>query len=135
MRVYLAGPWKMREWVAEWAKQFEDRGIELTHDWWNHDVPDLNPLEMRVCAANDLFAVGEADCLVVFDGKVSEGKATELGLALAWKMPVIVLHADKGPFHNIFHYLPEIIHCYDPDEVWDHLLQISFEKRMRGENV
>lgn len=103
-KVYLAGPWDDRAMMPSIAKLFEDAGFEITHKWWEHEkpagdnkVPDPN--FARICAVQDYNGVCNADVLVLLNSSYSEGKAVELGLAMAWSKPIVVIGREK---RNVF---------------------------------
>ena len=105
-RIYIAGPWDIREMMPAIARRFEDQGFEITKRWWEHDTDDPN--ELRECAVADMRGVRTADVFVVINsqkrGEETSGKAVETGLALAYGIPIILV----GERSNIFHHLDEV---------------------------
>lgn len=102
MRVYIAGPWRRRN-VARWVRtDLQAAGHEVTSSWL--DVPDnADPCtEAQV----DVRDVRRSDILVLLNLCLSEGKATELGMAIAWGMPILAI---GEPSQNVFHHLPECV--------------------------
>ena len=121
MTIYLAGPWVDRKAVKLVAKLFQERGFSLTSTW--HDShEDLQEEEFQARADKDCRQLLAADVFVVLNWCKSEGKATELGLALAWDKPCIVL-GPRGP--NIFHYLPEVFHAPTFERAVDELTRLQ----------
>jgi hypothetical protein len=101
---YTAGPWKDREQVKVVAEKLRDEGYKVNSRWL--DVPEEAPDGMAydeylVQQANhDLHDVVAADVLMyVNTGTLSEGKATELGIAIAMLKPIIAI---GGKANNIF---------------------------------
>lgn len=140
MNIYIAGPWKEREGAKALAAFLQLNGHDITHDWWEHDVPDMDPENLKDCALKDIIGVCSADVLVVIDTKVSEGKASEQGMALAMSIPIIVIHKEGDrdkPFHNVFHYLPDITHTYTILELLEALQgaerMIDYDVRDKGQ--
>ena len=109
MTIYLAGPWIERKAVKTVANLFQERGFSLTSAWYDSQEDTLQEGDFQIQADKDCRQLLAANVFVVLNWGVSEGKATELGLALAWDKPCIVL----GPRNssNIFHYLPEVFHA------------------------
>lgn len=125
MKVYLAAPWVKREWVRIWAGSFEDRGIEITHKWWEMEGEFDDAPRMRACAEKDINGVLAADVLVLYDAAKSEGKAVEQGIALAFDKPIVALGTLGANSQNVFHHLDNYIWVDHPDKVWDELLKIG----------
>jgi nucleoside 2-deoxyribosyltransferase len=101
---YTAGPWKDRDKVRVVAEKLRDEGYRVNSRWL--DVPEEAPEgmtyeEYQVQQANhDLHDVVAADALIyVNTGYKSEGKATELGIAIAMLKPIIAI---GGKANNIF---------------------------------
>lgn len=99
--VYLAGPWQDRPLVAKWAKALENEGHRITRRWWIDEVPDNDVANLTRCATSDLFGVNQADTFILLNWRKSEGKATELGYALAHGKRIIVV-AGEDISNNIF---------------------------------
>lgn len=108
MRIYLAAPWTCRDAiVARAVQQIEAAGHTLTERWWTHtDVnaeigtPEIHD-ELSMQAAKDITGVWNAQVFLLLNVEKSEGKAVEMGLALAYGTPIIVV----GKPSNVFHYL------------------------------
>lgn len=104
MRIYLAAPWTHRQELPTIATAVTQIGYTITHDWWNHDMPDNNLFGLRQCAENDFTAVATADVFGLLNFEKSEGKSVETGVALAYGKRMVGV----GPrYSNIFHYLPQ----------------------------
>ena len=93
---YTAGPWAERDKVKMVAERLRDEGYKVNSRWL--DVPEEAPEgmtdeEYQIQQANhDLKDVVAADALMyVNTGYKSEGKATELGIAIAMLKPIIVV--------------------------------------------
>lgn len=132
MKVYVAGPWVMRDEVIPIAERIEGAGYEITHKWWNHEGSyDDYPL-MREFAVLDFEGVRKADVVVVCDFAKSEGKAVEQGIALALGKPILLVKRKGVDNLNIFHTLPNYYHCPDGDDVLFHLERL---KQLGGNSV
>ncbi len=117
MKIYLAAPWNTWSAMPEIAAQFEAAGHAITHRWWEHennltdadfDNPShLNSLED--CAANDFMGVINADTLIIINSSKSEGKAAEMGIAIARFIPIILV----GKRTNIMHFIPSVMPVKD----------------------
>jgi nucleoside 2-deoxyribosyltransferase len=95
-KVYLAGPWDDRAKMPSICKLFEGAGFEVTHKWWNFEVKGVDgktpdPDHGIYCALADYNGVSNADVLVVLNSIYSEGKAVEMGLAMAWNKPICII--------------------------------------------
>ena len=108
MKVYIAAPWKYREQAKIAALKFTLAGHKILEPWWEHrDVNGQPGFEAELCAqaVRDMYGVRDADWFVLLNLAYSEGKSVELGMALAWRVPVIAV---GEPSLNIFHYLPQV---------------------------
>lgn len=125
MRIYLAAPWVFKDEAARAGALLESAGHIITKKWWEHrevpgyiHPPDVSNDELMFQAAEDLAGVFNAQVMVLLNFAVSEGKAVETGLALAYGTPIIVV----GVRSNLFHYLPGVTFAKSIEEVIaDHL--------------
>lgn len=113
MRVYLAMPWKDREKAPEIAKALETVGHTITWKWWG--VSEVGESEearsvetLREQATNDVRGVLRADVVIVVNSAKSEGKATEQGVAIADRKPILIVGKRGEHSANVFHYLPNV---------------------------
>ena len=108
MNLYLAAPWASRDTLPAIATQFEAAGHTIIERWWEHaDVDFANPRnipELEDIATRDFMGVVQADVLVVINSALSEGKAVEMGIAIARFIPIILV----GTRTNIFHFIPSV---------------------------
>lgn len=122
MRVYLAGPFSCRAMMPDIAAEFEAAGFEVSERWWMHDNIPLgegdNP-DLETQAIRDFEAVVNADALIVYNFELSEGKAVEMGIALAMCTPVVSV----GRRSNIFHYLAGVTRVGSTDEAIEVLMR------------
>ena len=115
MKIYIAGPWVDRKAVNEFSAILEKAGFEITHAWWNYEESKNNSSRE---ACDDLEGVRRADAVVVWNTALSEGKATEQGLAIAWNKPIVCLTPDGFPVKtNIFHVLDNYVHVSTQEDV------------------
>lgn len=106
MKIYLAGPWVRREDVRRVAARLQAEGYELTSRWLYEHEGDPNDASglgspeayIRLQATEDLIDVMKADVFVMLNLEKSEGKAVELGFAIANQKRVFCV----GKRFNIF---------------------------------
>lgn len=114
MEIYLAGPWARREEVREARKAFLAADISVNAQWLDVELkPNAGDTaesqaaagyDMSEEASRDLADIAMSDAMVVMNLEKSEGKAVEQGIALATRMPLIIV----GKRTNVFQYLPEV---------------------------
>lgn len=106
-RVYLAAPWVHKADAGIAKKALQDAGIEVVSGWTEReDSPqETAPEEMVRQAGYDYAEVQKANTLVILNLAKSEGKASEMGMALAYGHRVIVVGPRTG---NIFYHLPQV---------------------------
>jgi hypothetical protein len=118
MRVYIAAPWKHKSRAAEVKQQLQEAGLTVTSRWMDFkETPgvayEYNDDVMRAEALNDIEDVAKSTAMLYLNLEKSEGKATELGMALAYSMPIYVI---GGKQNNVFLHLPEINHINSVEE-------------------
>jgi hypothetical protein len=114
LKIYIAAPWEWRSQAKLEAEKFIAEGHEITHAWWDNEIPDLEPEKMVEQALKDFMGVGTADIFVLMNmqprGHETSGKAVETGIAIlalrAQGFPLIYAIGER--YTNIFHYLPEV---------------------------
>lgn len=110
-KVYLAGPWACKTAMKAIADVLRSNQIVLTSRWHDSDydsaVYEGSPHTMETECQKDWNDINEADTLVYMNLVKSEGKATELGIALAKGLPIYVV---GGKQNNVFLHLPWINH-------------------------
>ena len=111
--IYVAAPWKDKEYAKQVAKQFEAAGFEVTSRWINfhEDKPaDQSGLSYSLDVLQnegmqDIDDVYRADFFCLLNtqkrGEETSGKAVETGLAIA-KGKIVVMVGEPS---NIFHTL------------------------------
>lgn len=110
MRIYVAAPWSDRDKAKGLGDQLETFGHEITHKWWIDEGKGYNGDEdhYRQCAINDFVAIQTADKVIILNtqprGEETSGKAVEMGLAIAFQVPVVVV----GEWTNVFHFFPGV---------------------------
>ena len=114
MRIYVAAPWADRDKAEKFADLLESKplGHTITHKWWITEEKGSDyALEedlFRRCAIDDFVAIQTADQVIVLNtqkrGEETSGKAVETGIALALRVPVMVV----GGWTNVFHYFPGV---------------------------
>jgi nucleoside 2-deoxyribosyltransferase len=116
MQVYIAAPWVNKADALIAQEKFEAAGIGVTSHWikYHSDAVLGNPKddqELVSQAVEDVEDIIKSDVFVILNLGKSEGKATELGIAYALGMPIILV---GNRDINIFYYLP---HVYRTDSV------------------
>lgn len=125
MDVYVASKFSNKVEVKRVQDLLRSAGHEITYDWTNDDQIDVAgpcdsykiPVNLKVArdlARQDYLGVRAAHAVIFLP--VEEGGRgcyTEMGFAIAWKIPVIVV----GPYFNsIFMYLPGVVRVNDTPE-------------------
>lgn len=110
MRVYIAGPWAKKE-LMHGAHAFVARRLrgaaKVVSTWTTQEEREYTDAELQALAERDWAELRSADTLILCGFKVkSEGKAVEMGAALALGMRVILV----GTGLNIFCRLPQVEH-------------------------
>ena len=103
-KFYLAASYSRQAELRQIREGLQNLGYGVTSRWLDqtapHDRLSLWPME----AARDMEDVRAADYFVVFTspGVLATGHHVELGLALAWRKPYIIV----GPPEGLFYTLP-----------------------------
>lgn len=117
-RVYVAGPWALKEKAKEVADYLRSHSLVVQSRWHdtthNSNIYEATPVIMEEEALKDWEDVIHSSHLVYLNLQKSEGKATELGIALTRGLPIYVL---GGRLNNVFLHLPWINHIESIDEV------------------
>ena len=104
---YIAAPWDMKAEAKRIAKWFVADGWNNTARWLELG-DDLDSTHYKAEAVNDVVDVANSDVLILLNsqkrGEETSGKAVEMGMAIAWGLPVIVI----GEWSNVFHFLPGV---------------------------
>ena len=109
IRIYCAAPWKTKDRMPAIAGLLEANGHTLTHKWWEaEDTPESDRTAeiLRAQAKSDVQGVLDAQVVVVINSAKSEGKATEQGIAIAHRKPIICIGKRGEHSANVFQYLP-----------------------------
>lgn len=114
-RVYLAAPWVCIEAAGYMKQRMVDAGIDVISDWTEREEDsDKNPNTQRDAAIIDMQQVRDCDALVLLSMKTrSEGKASEMGMAMALGKRIILVGPREG---NVFYNHPMVEQV---DTVWD----------------
>jgi hypothetical protein len=113
-RVYLAGSWKDIVPMGKLKQRLVAAGIEVVSDWTEREADeDQNLVSRRQAALLDFEQVRQCNTLVIVNAMKSEGKACEMGMALASGKRVILI----GPRDtNVFYDLPQVEQVASADE-------------------
>lgn len=111
MKIYCAGPWIHKSDLKVIADELRHRNFTVTSRWHdttlNSNIYEAEPRVMSEEAQKDYDDIFAADTLVYLNSAKSEGKATELGIALARGYDIFVI---GGRQNNVFQHLPQIKH-------------------------
>ena len=115
MNIYLAAPWVHRFDAKEAAFKLEEAGHLLVTKWWlNEEIaafPDEafgeDLLALQIQARSDMLGVCDAGQVIILQLAQSEGKAVEMGIALSYRIPIMVVSPNRKR-GNLFQYLPQI---------------------------
>lgn len=123
MKIYVAAPWVHKDEADTVAEELTGKGLSVVSRW-HHSEHDKNIYEAPVKvmfeeAQKDFLDILEADTLVYLNLAKSEGKATELGIALARGYDIYVV---GGTQNNVFLHLPQVNHKESLEEVIQCLL-------------
>jgi nucleoside 2-deoxyribosyltransferase len=95
IRIYTAGPWADREMMREVAAKLQQAGYVVECRWLTHEEYPLDHPNrqqyLKEQALNDIEDLLDSDMLVYVKSRMSEGKATELGIAIATLKPIILI--------------------------------------------
>jgi nucleoside 2-deoxyribosyltransferase len=108
MRVYVAAPWADRSAAHIFAVALRHQGFEITRNWWDAECEEDDYEMLAEHAVEDIYAVEDADAFVLLQLDKSEGKAVEMGVALAAGIPIIVVTYGGNP-SNIFQHHPSVL--------------------------
>lgn len=114
---YAAGPWDQRAQILELAEMIGDAAGWTFESRWLQGFPESSTRADQ--AWWDFQDLAGADAVVLFHGESTAGGMwCELGMALAWGMPVIVVAGEAGlePVPPIFLDLPNACLVTVPDE-------------------
>lgn len=136
MRVYVASSFHRKQDVRAMQIALCQAGHEITVDWTPEDATGMHGKElydyMQRAAEVDLRGVEEAHAIVVIHDDRGRGMATELGIAIARGILVVVVggqpHATAGAdemMRNVFYYLPNVKLVDNTTEVIDLLKEFS----------
>ena len=125
---YLAGSYANREYYINLSKRLEaNTGWKwLCNSRWldgRHEG-----LDDKICADDDCKDVWDADAVVLVHGNSSRGGMwCELGLAIAWKKPIVFYIPDdsKNIPIPVFAHLPAILWVYSLLDVSDRFQKIQ----------
>ena len=95
-KIFCAGPWLDRPQMQAIATKLQEAGHTITSRWvFEHpDLPPTSPgyLELvKEQAMQDIEDLAKAEVMVYLNSRMSEGKATELGMAMLLRIPILVI--------------------------------------------
>lgn len=103
IKIYIAATFEKKDYMLKLFKMIKDHfAVELSCDWSTHNGRSY--LEMLRYIEADKKGIREADLIIfINDGQRTIGKHFELGYAVAFNKPVIMLCIDDwavSPFYN-----------------------------------
>lgn len=126
--VYIAAPFSARDRARELKDLLEAAGHVTTSSWITSHLSDydqLTPEQLKVEAQHDARGVQRADAVVLINNEgpsTSGGMHVEIGLALGWAKPIILV----GPKTCLFHHLTNFLFQVDSiTEVADRLSRLD----------
>lgn len=108
-KVYVSAAFGRRKDVEVLCRQLAHRSVSVVSTW-HRDGSDLSESDdrerMLAAARKDLDELRRADVYVVLAQPQQEsmgrgGRHVELGAALAWEIPVVVLGGHENVFHSL----------------------------------
>lgn len=115
IRVYVAGKFQEKLRLREVMEKLRLAGFEVTHDWTWEDEGNVQPEKLSVylynCAESDLHGVERAEFVVLFGHPELKGALIEAGVALALRIPVLVIEPEKlakNIFTRLFHPVADV---------------------------
>lgn len=110
MRIYVASKFENTAEVWSVMDRLRGMGHVITHDWTREALGDRTGAEAEAylvdCAQKDMAGVETADAVFVINHPAGKGMWTELGMALAWQIPVFFVCPERAM--NIFTHLPGV---------------------------
>lgn len=110
MRVYVASKFENTEEVHRVMDALKAAGHTITHDWTHENPGNREGAEKTAflveCATKDMEGVQTADALFLINHPNGKGMWTELGMAIAWNIPVFFACPERA--YNIFTELPGV---------------------------
>ncbi len=123
MRIYVAASWAFITHTKSVKKQFQNAGFEVVSTWTEQeDTADAQTLSEN--AQRDMDELESADAFVIFNWAKSEGKATEMGWALAAGKIVVLVGSTDG---NFFYHLPQVHQTENIAEAIEYLRDMECE--------
>lgn len=126
MNIYIAAPWKHKQSAIETSDRVESVGHTVVSNWFRNDY-DANVYEapekiMATEAERDIVELSRAEAVIYLNIEKSEGKATELGFAIARSIPVFVI---GGKQNNVFLHTHFVTHCFDLEDALERIAAIG----------
>lgn len=122
MKIYVAAPWKNKDDARKVAEQLTAAGLGVRSRWhdtdFRADIYEAPEDIMKSEALKDLADIGDSDTMLYLNMGMSEGKATELGMALIRAIPIYVV---GGKQNNVFLHLPQVNHVASVEEFIKHV--------------
>lgn len=102
MRIYLAAPFDTRRDCRMVADALEAEGIGIASSWIHLEDPEPDPRAGATLCITDLAS---ADAFVALElpqwaGRGQGGRHVEFGIALATRLPIVIV----GDRSHVFHY-------------------------------
>lgn len=126
--VYIAAPFSARDRARELKDLLEAAGHVTTSSWITSHLSDydaLTPEQLKIEAQHDARGVQRADAVILINNEgpsTSGGMHVEIGLALGWAKPIILV----GPKTCLFHHLTNFLFQVDSiGEVTDRLSRLD----------
>lgn len=108
--------------VGELAARLQAYGVNLTYDWTKHGKVD-SEAELIACGLNEQRGIKDAD-VFLFITPARNGSHTELGLAIAYEKPIVMLQEDATQEQQPFYFLPGVQRFTREEDAIGHILQV-----------
>lgn len=140
LRIYIAAPFDKKAEAGAAQDQFEAAGFEVTSNWIKREsslnYEDLwkpeNDAELIQEAFSDVQDLTQSEIFVILNLGKSEGKATEMGIAYALGMPILLVGKRDT---NIFYWLPEVFRTDSVETAIAGLIEINKQSVKDGETI
>ncbi len=105
--VYVASAFGNKSEVKLVQNKLIEMGYVLSHDWSNNTFDGLEGQALEDyrerCSDEDVLGVFNSDLLFMIQHGDGCASQSEMGMAIAWGKPVIIIHSDRK--QNIFAHL------------------------------
>lgn len=137
MRVYIATKLSNATEHGQLARALEANGVGVTYDWTVHGSVQASPSRFAEVAGLELGGVRAADALVlILPG--GSGSHVELGAAMAWNIPVIIVGSEEAKrwgadYPSVFWHHPQVHKRIEARPGWEQRVVEALRDVRHGE--